>query len=75
MSFYQIALTIGPALAALLVLHHIIGAKIDNEAILTAYRELRQDAGRRKATSQSGETQATGTNTHPAAASAEPYND
>lgn len=47
MSFFQIAIVVGPVLAALLILHHIASVKVDNEAILSAYRDLRREGRRR----------------------------
>ena len=52
MTFFHIALVVGPVLAALLVLHHIASVKVDNEAILSAYRDLRREGRRRGTTGQ-----------------------
>lgn len=49
MSFYQIVLLSGSLLAAMLFLHHFAAIKVDNDAILSAYRDLRKEANRKAA--------------------------
>lgn len=48
MSFFWVALICGVAIGAYLTLNAFAASKTDNDAIISAYRDLRQEAGRKR---------------------------